>query len=40
MDKAAPKDDRAYSFDFYMETKHVSLAKGSHRIRRLGILSS
>ena len=26
-----------YSFDFYMETKHVSLAKGTHRIQKLGV---
>src|SRR5947207_2284826 len=26
-----------YSFDFYMETKHVSLARGTHKIQRLGI---
>src|ERR1700709_404263 len=28
------------SFDFYMETKHVSLAKGTHKIQRLGVPSS
>jgi len=27
---------RDYSFDFYMETKHVSLARGTHKIQRLG----
>ena len=26
-----------YSFDFYMETRHVSLAKGTHKIQRLGV---
>jgi 5-carboxymethyl-2-hydroxymuconic-semialdehyde dehydrogenase len=31
------RDGGDYSFDFYMETKHVSLAKGTHRIQRLGI---
>src|SRR5437764_6051699 len=25
------------SFDFYMETKHVSLARGTHKIQRLGV---
>jgi 5-carboxymethyl-2-hydroxymuconic-semialdehyde dehydrogenase len=29
-----------YSFDFYMETKHVSLARGTHKIQRLGLFSS
>jgi len=33
-------DGGDYSFDFYMETKHVSLAKGMHRIQRLGTSSS
>jgi hypothetical protein len=32
------RDGGDYSFDFYMETKHVSLAKGTHRIQRLGYL--
>ena len=31
------RDGGDYSFDFYMETKHVSLAKGTHKIHRLGI---
>jgi len=31
------RDGGDYSFDFYMETKHVSLARGTHRIQRLGI---
>jgi len=31
------RDGGDYSFDFYMETKHVSLAKGTHRIQRMGI---
>jgi 5-carboxymethyl-2-hydroxymuconic-semialdehyde dehydrogenase len=31
------RDGGDYSFDFYMETKHVSLAKGLHKIQRLGI---
>jgi 5-carboxymethyl-2-hydroxymuconic-semialdehyde dehydrogenase len=26
-----------YSFDFYMETKNICLATGSHKIPRLGI---
>ncbi|MGN6286312.1 MAG: 5-carboxymethyl-2-hydroxymuconate semialdehyde dehydrogenase [Afipia sp.] len=30
------RDGGDYSFDFYMETKHVSLAKGLHKIQRLG----
>jgi 5-carboxymethyl-2-hydroxymuconic-semialdehyde dehydrogenase len=34
------RDGGDYSFDFYMETKHVSLARGTHRIQRLGISSS
>ena len=47
MDPAAPfggmkasgigRDGGDYSFDFYMETKHVSLARGTHKIQRLGI---
>jgi hypothetical protein len=43
MDKPSPTSDlfqanrdRA-AFDFYMETKHVSLARGTHKIQRLGI---
>jgi 5-carboxymethyl-2-hydroxymuconic-semialdehyde dehydrogenase len=36
MDKMTPIG-RDYSFDFYMETKHVSLARGTHRIQGLGI---
>jgi hypothetical protein len=44
-DRAAPllaklKAEGDYSFDFYMETKHVSLAKGTHRIQKLGSPSS
>lgn len=31
------RDGGDYSFDFYMETKHVSLAKGLHKIQRLGV---
>jgi 5-carboxymethyl-2-hydroxymuconic-semialdehyde dehydrogenase len=31
------RDGGDYSFDFYMETKHVSLARGTHRIQKLGI---
>ncbi len=31
------RDGGDYSFDFYMETKHVSLAKGTHGSQRLGI---
>src|ERR1700738_653673 len=31
------RDGGDYSFDFYMETKHVSPARGTHRIKRLGI---
>jgi 5-carboxymethyl-2-hydroxymuconic-semialdehyde dehydrogenase len=31
------RDGGDYSFDFYMETKHVSLAKGTHKIQKLGI---
>jgi hypothetical protein len=27
-----------YSFDFYMETKHVSPARGTHRIQKLGVI--
>src|ERR1700750_3174117 len=34
------RDGGDYSFDFYMETKHVSLAKGTHKIQRLGMPSS
>jgi 5-carboxymethyl-2-hydroxymuconic-semialdehyde dehydrogenase len=30
------RDGGDYSFDFYMETKHVSLARGTHKIQRLG----
>ncbi len=26
------RDGGDYSFEFYMETKHVSLARGSHKI--------
>ncbi len=31
------RDGGDYSFDFYMETKNVSLARGTHKIQRLGI---
>ena len=31
------RDGGDYSFDFYMETKHVSLARGTHKIQRLGL---
>jgi 5-carboxymethyl-2-hydroxymuconic-semialdehyde dehydrogenase len=31
------RDGGDYSFDFYMETKHVSLSRGTHKIQRLGI---
>jgi 5-carboxymethyl-2-hydroxymuconic-semialdehyde dehydrogenase len=31
------RDGGDYSVDFYMETKHVSLARGRHKIQRLGI---
>jgi 5-carboxymethyl-2-hydroxymuconic-semialdehyde dehydrogenase len=31
------RDGGDYSFDFYMETKRVSLARGTHRIQRLGV---
>ena len=34
------RDGGYYSFDFYMETKHVSLARGTHKIQRLGVPSS
>ena len=40
MAKVTPKnvfEGGDYSFDFYMETKHVSLAKGTHKIQRLGL---
>jgi 5-carboxymethyl-2-hydroxymuconic-semialdehyde dehydrogenase len=30
------RDGGDYSFDFYMETKNVCLAKGSHKVPRLG----
>ena len=30
------RDGGDYSFDFYMETKMVSLAKGAHKIQKLG----
>ena len=32
------RDGGDYSFDFYMETKHVSLARGTHKIQKLGSL--
>ena len=31
------RDGGDYSFEFYMETKHVSLARGTHKIQRLGV---
>jgi 5-carboxymethyl-2-hydroxymuconic-semialdehyde dehydrogenase len=31
------RDGGDYSFDFYMETKHVSLARGTHEIQKLGV---
>jgi 5-carboxymethyl-2-hydroxymuconic-semialdehyde dehydrogenase len=37
MDKVTPKSS---DVDFYMETKHVSLARGAHKIQRLGVPSS
>ena len=30
------RDGGDYSFDFYMETKNICLAKGSHKVPRLG----
>ncbi len=30
------RDGGDYSFEFYMETKHVSLARGTHKIQKLG----
>jgi 5-carboxymethyl-2-hydroxymuconic-semialdehyde dehydrogenase len=35
-DSGIGRDGGDYSFDFYMETKMVSLAKGAHKIQRLG----
>ena len=49
MDKVTPKssdvfqanrnrrDGGDYSFDFYMETRHASLALGTHKIQKLGV---
>jgi 5-carboxymethyl-2-hydroxymuconic-semialdehyde dehydrogenase len=34
------RDGGDYSFDVYMETKHVSLARGTHKIEKLGVPSS
>ncbi len=34
------RDGGDYSFDFYMETKHVSLARGTHKISETGDLTS
>ena len=34
------RDGGDYSFEFYMETKHVSLARGTHTIQKLGTTSS
>ena len=31
------RDGGDYSFDFYMETKHISLANGQHKIQQLGL---
>ncbi|MBS0283484.1 MAG: aldehyde dehydrogenase family protein, partial [Proteobacteria bacterium] len=31
------RDGGDWSFDFYMETKNVALAKGHHKIQRLGV---
>ena len=31
------RDGGDYSFDFYMETKNISLAKGTHAIPKLGV---
>src|SRR6266581_1089669 len=31
------RDGGDYSFDFYMETKYVSLARGTHKIQKLGV---
>lgn len=31
------RDGGDWSFDFYMETKNVALAKGSHKIQQLGV---
>jgi 5-carboxymethyl-2-hydroxymuconic-semialdehyde dehydrogenase len=31
------RDGGDWSFDFYMETKNVALARGNHKIQRLGI---
>ena len=31
------RDGGDYSFDFYMETKNICVALGSHRIPRIGI---
>jgi 5-carboxymethyl-2-hydroxymuconic-semialdehyde dehydrogenase len=31
------RDGGDYSFDFYMETKNVALALGSHAVPRLGV---
>lgn len=32
------RDGGDYSFEFYMETKHVSLARGTHKIQKLGVV--
>jgi 5-carboxymethyl-2-hydroxymuconic-semialdehyde dehydrogenase len=31
------RDGGDWSFDFYMETKNVALARGTHKIQRLGV---
>jgi 5-carboxymethyl-2-hydroxymuconic-semialdehyde dehydrogenase len=31
------RDGGDWSFDFYMETKNVALARGSHKGQRLGV---
>ena len=36
-DSGIGRDGGDFSFDFYMETKMVSLAKGAHKIQKLGI---
>ena len=35
-DSGLGRDGGDYSFDFYMETKNICLAKGSHKIPKLG----
>jgi len=38
-DSGIGRDGGDYSFEFYMETKHVSLARGTHKIQKLGMVS-